>query len=85
MTIQTYRAAYQRLIGEEKISWTGYHHMLKLLGRGGQGEVYLTEHLGTDGFTVPVAMKFFCRNGIQMWMRTRRQWKESPASLLVLQ
>ena len=33
--------------------------MLKLLGRGGQGEVYLTEHLGTDGFTVPVAMKFF--------------------------
>ena len=52
-------SAYQRLIGEEKISWTGYHHMLKLLGRGGQGEVYLTEHLGTDGFTVPVAMKFF--------------------------
>ena len=39
--------------------------MLKLLGRGGQGEVYLTEHLGTDGFTVPVAMKFFRRNGIQ--------------------
>jgi hypothetical protein len=27
--------------------------MLRLLGRGGQGEVYLTEYRGTDGFTVP--------------------------------
>jgi len=51
--------AYQRLTNQEKISWTGHHHMLKLLGRGGQGVVYLTEHRGTDGFTVPVAMKFF--------------------------
>ena len=33
--------------------------MLRMLGRGGQGEVYLTEHRGTDGFTVPVAMKVF--------------------------
>jgi serine/threonine-protein kinase len=30
-----------------------------MLGRGGQGEVYLTEYRGTDGFTVPVAMKVF--------------------------
>ena len=51
--------AYQRLTDQEKISWTGHHHMLKLLGRGGQGVVYLTEHRGTDGFTVPVAMKLF--------------------------
>lgn len=51
--------AYERLTHQGKISWTGHHHMLKLLGRGGQGEVYLTEHRGTDGFTVPVAMKFF--------------------------
>ena len=33
--------------------------MLRVLGRGGQGEVYLTEYRGTDGFTVPVAMKVF--------------------------
>ncbi|MCO8124611.1 serine/threonine protein kinase [Stieleria sp. TO1_6] len=50
---------YDRLIKRQKVSWTGHHHMLRLLGRGGQGEVYLTEYRGTDGFTVPVAMKIF--------------------------
>ena len=52
-------AAYERLGKSGKVSWTGHHHMLRLLGRGGQGEVYLTEYRGTDGFTVPVAMKIF--------------------------
>ncbi len=50
---------YDDLIREGKVSWTGHHHLLRLLGRGGQGEVYLTEYRGTDGFTVPVAMKIF--------------------------
>lgn len=50
---------YERLTHDAKLSWTGHHHMLRLLGRGGQGEVYLTEYRGTDGFTVPVAMKVF--------------------------
>ncbi|PAY17348.1 protein kinase [Rhodopirellula sp. SM50] len=50
---------YDHLIERQKVSWTGHHHMLRLLGRGGQGEVYLTEYRGTDGFTVPVAMKVF--------------------------
>ncbi|KAA5545376.1 serine/threonine protein kinase [Roseiconus nitratireducens] len=50
---------YDHLIRKQKVSWTGHHHMLRLLGRGGQGEVYLTEYRGTDGFTVPVAMKVF--------------------------
>ena len=50
---------YERLTKRGKVSWTGHHHMMRLLGRGGQGEVYLTEHRGTDGFTVPVAMKVF--------------------------
>jgi serine/threonine-protein kinase len=50
---------YEQLTRDAKISWTGHHHMLRLLGRGGQGEVYLTEYRGTDGFTVPVAMKVF--------------------------
>ncbi len=52
-------AAYERMARTGKVSWTGHHHMLRLLGRGGQGEVYLTEYRGTDGFTVPVAMKIF--------------------------
>ncbi len=50
---------YEQLTRDAKLSWTGHHHMLRLLGRGGQGEVYLTEYRGTDGFTVPVAMKVF--------------------------
>jgi serine/threonine-protein kinase len=50
---------YEQLTKKGKFSWTGHHHMLRLLGRGGQGEVYLTEYRGTDGFTVPVAMKIF--------------------------
>ena len=50
---------YDRIIQQQKVSWTGHHHMQRLLGRGGQGEVYLTEYRGTDGFTVPVAMKIF--------------------------
>lgn len=50
---------YEELTRVGKVSWTGHHHMLRLLGRGGQGEVYLTEYRGTDGFTVPVAMKVF--------------------------
>ncbi|MCD0460806.1 serine/threonine protein kinase [Roseiconus lacunae] len=50
---------YDQLIDRRKVSWTGHHHMIRLLGRGGQGEVYLTEYRGTDNFTVPVAMKIF--------------------------
>ncbi len=50
---------YEELTANKKVSWTGHHHMIRLLGRGGQGEVYLTEYRGTDGFTVPVAMKIF--------------------------
>ncbi len=50
---------YDDLTRSRKVSWTGHHHLLRMLGRGGQGEVYLTEYRGTDGFTVPVAMKVF--------------------------
>jgi eukaryotic-like serine/threonine-protein kinase len=52
-------AAYESLISSQKLSWTGHYHLLKLLGRGGQGEVYLSEYRGTDDFTVPVAIKIF--------------------------
>ena len=30
-----------------------------MLGKGGQGVVYLSERRGADGFTLPVALKFF--------------------------
>ena len=52
-------ANYQRLSKSRKITWTSHYNLMKMLGRGGQGEVYLTEVRGTDGFTVPLAMKIF--------------------------
>src|SRR6056297_1866704 len=52
-------ARYDEITRGRKLSWTGHYHMLRMLGRGGQGEVYLSEYRGTDGFTVPVAMKIF--------------------------
>jgi len=50
---------YDEITRARKLSWTGHHHLRRMLGKGGQGEVYLSEYRGTDGFTVPVAMKIF--------------------------
>lgn len=50
---------YQAILQEPRLSWTEHHRLIKLLGSGGQGVVYLTERKGTDSFTLPVAMKVF--------------------------
>lgn len=50
---------YRQLVESQKITWTEHHRFLKLLGAGGQGVVYLSERLGTDHFTLPVALKIF--------------------------
>ncbi len=50
---------YRRIIEEKRLSWTEHHHLISLLGSGGQGVVYLTERRGIDDFTLPVALKFF--------------------------
>lgn len=52
-------AEYDALTRGEKIVWTGHYRLRRMLGRGGQGEVFLSEYRGTDGFTVPVALKIF--------------------------
>ena len=50
---------YHDLTTTGKVNWTGHFRLDRLIGRGGQGEVYLTSYRGTDDFTVPVAMKVF--------------------------
>ena len=52
-------ARYRGILDEQRLSWTEHHRLMKLLGSGGQGVVYLTERRGTDGFTLPVALKVF--------------------------
>jgi serine/threonine protein kinase len=50
---------YNKLLDDQRMSWTEHLHLSKLLGAGGQGVVYLSQRRGTDGFTLPVAVKIF--------------------------
>ncbi|MEL7500024.1 MAG: serine/threonine-protein kinase [Planctomycetota bacterium] len=50
---------YDQILSEKRHSWTTHLRLLKKLGSGGQGVVYLTERRGSDGFTLPVALKVF--------------------------
>jgi eukaryotic-like serine/threonine-protein kinase len=50
---------YNALIDEQRLQWTTYHRLERVLGTGGQGIVFLSHRKGTDGFSLPVAMKFF--------------------------
>ncbi|MBT3889088.1 MAG: serine/threonine protein kinase, partial [Planctomycetaceae bacterium] len=47
------------IVDQQRLSWTTYHHLTKLLGSGGQGKVYLSQRKGADGFTLPIAIKIF--------------------------
>jgi eukaryotic-like serine/threonine-protein kinase len=50
---------YLRMIQQPKLGWTEHLRLRRLLGKGGQGVVYLSERRGADCFTLPVALKFF--------------------------
>ena len=50
---------YETIIRGQRLNWTFHHRLMRLLGAGGQGVVYLTERRGADGFTLPVALKIF--------------------------
>jgi len=50
---------YQNILENKRLHWTSHHRLERMLGSGGQGVVYLSERRGTDGFTLPVAIKVF--------------------------
>jgi serine/threonine-protein kinase len=50
---------YQQLLRDGRVAWTAHQRLSRVLGRGGQGVVYLSERRGADGFTVPIALKIF--------------------------
>ena len=52
-------AQYRAMIDRQRLSWTEHHRLIRPLGSGGQGVVYLSERRGTDNFTLPVALKVF--------------------------
>jgi serine/threonine-protein kinase len=53
---------YTSVIQEQRLSWTTHQRLIRLLGRGGQGVVFLSERRGADNFTLPVAVKIFSPN-----------------------
>ncbi len=50
---------YQTMLKQSRLSWTEHHRLVRMLGSGGQGVVYLSQRRGTDDFTLPVALKVF--------------------------
>ena len=50
---------YEEIVLGQRLSWTAHQHLKQVLGKGGQGVVYLSERRGADGFTLPIALKVF--------------------------
>lgn len=50
---------YDDILNRRRFGWTAHHRLIRPLGRGGQGVVFLSEQRGADGFTLPVAIKVF--------------------------
>ncbi len=50
---------YQLILDKQYMGWTEHLRFRRLLGTGGQGMVYLSDRRGSDGFTLPVALKVF--------------------------
>jgi serine/threonine-protein kinase len=64
---------YWEIIREQRLSWTEHHRLVRLLGSGGHGLVYLSEGRGSDDFTLPVALKVFAPERY----RSEREYSEA--------
>jgi len=51
------QSRYDDIVAEKRLNWTTHYRLIRLLGFGGQGVVYLSERRGADNFTLPVALK----------------------------
>lgn len=47
------------LLSNQSVRWAAEYKKIRILGKGGQGVVYLSERQGTDLFRLPVALKMF--------------------------
>jgi serine/threonine protein kinase len=54
---------YKVILGEPRLSWIEHHRVIRRLGSGGQGVVYLCERVGAKNFTLRVALKIFSPAG----------------------
>jgi serine/threonine protein kinase len=52
-------ARYDQINQEKRLAWTEHHQLIRPLGSGGQGVVYLSERRSIDDFNLPVAVKVF--------------------------
>jgi serine/threonine-protein kinase len=52
-------ARYEMLVDAPGLDWLAGHRKVRLLGSGGQGVVFLCQRQGSDGFSLPVAVKIF--------------------------
>ncbi len=50
---------YETLLRNSTVNWAAEYRKIRILGKGGQGVVYLSERQGTDLFRLPVALKIF--------------------------
>ncbi len=50
---------YRAILEQPQLAWLEHHRLVRRLGSGGQGVVFLCERIGADGFRLPVALKVF--------------------------
>ena len=50
---------YFSIVDKRQFNWTTHYHLIRPVGSGGQGIVFLSHRRGADSFTVPIAVKVF--------------------------